>query len=395
MKQQLTKFFIGIIVFSLLFPSATMAGIDELELPTIQSESAILIDAKSGAVLYEQEGNKQMYPASITKIVTAILAIEYGNLDELVTVSKRAREVDGTRVYLEEGEQVPLKKLIQGLMINSGNDAGVAIAEHISGSVEEFAEVMNDFATKKIGVKDTHFENPHGLFGEQHYSTAYDFSLITQYAIKNEVFREIMGTAELPWKGESWDTTIYNHHWMLREWPYEGVLGGKNGFIDQSGHTLVTAAEREDLTLIAVVLNATTKRMMYSDTEKLFDFGFDNFETLEAAPQTFKAESKDIFELETPLFYTARIGEDIEMEVNSDGELMIFGEDNRLIHSQVLEDPIKQLDKSKILESTRPMGERYNVISNPTFKWGYVVTAVLAITTISFIYFRLRRVKSV
>lgn len=201
-----------------------------------------------------------MYPASITKILTAIIAIEGSNLNDTVTVSKKAREVDGTRVYLEEGEQVPLKKLLQGLLINSGNDAAIAIAEHVSGNVTDFSKVMNRTAKEKIGVRNSNFINPHGLFDPNHQTTAYDMAKITQYAMKNKTFREIVGTKELRWNGEGWKTTLYNHNKLL--WRYEGVNGGKNGYVDESGSTLVTSAKRGSTELIAVTLKAHHQKQL-------------------------------------------------------------------------------------------------------------------------------------
>jgi D-alanyl-D-alanine carboxypeptidase len=342
MKQVITRLCILIVAMLVLLPNQSYAESEEVPLPSIQSESAILIDANTGAILFDKNSDKQMYPASITKIVTAILAIESGQLEDIVTVSKKAREVDGTRVYLEEGEEVSLKKLVQGLLINSGNDAGVAIAEHIDGSIEGFSTRMNDFVVNKLGLKDTHFENPHGLFSENHISTAYDFAMITKYALQNEVLTEIIGTDELEWIGEGWETTLYNHHWMLRDWPYEGIIGGKNGYIDQSGHTLVTAAERDGLRLIAVVLKANTKRMIYNDTEQLFDYGFENFETSTlAAPKKFKDENDDTYTLQEPLLYTKKINEEIHTEVNSSGKLEITGEGGQLLLEHTLEKPEK------------------------------------------------------
>lgn len=155
----------------------------------LESEAAIMIDSKTGAVLYEKNANKQMYPASLTKIATAIYAIEIGELDDVVTVSEKARSIEGTGVYLEEGEQVTLKKLLQGLLINSGNDAGIAIAEHLSGSVQQFSSDINIYLKIVIGVNNINFENPHGLFGPEHVTTPEDLAKITQYAIRNETFR--------------------------------------------------------------------------------------------------------------------------------------------------------------------------------------------------------------
>lgn len=218
-----------------------------------------------------------MYPASITKIITALIAIEEGDLDDIVTVSKTATEVIGTRVYLVEGEEVTLRKLVQGLMINSGNDAGTAIAEHFDGSEEAFAERMNRFVQVKIGVENTHFTNPHGLFDKEHYTTAYDMAMITKYAMENEKFRDVASTKELEWIGEGWETTIYNHHRLL--WDYPGTTGVKNGYVSQSGYTLVTTAERDDQQLIAVTLNAPGASFSYNDTMTLLDYGFEHFKT--------------------------------------------------------------------------------------------------------------------
>lgn len=158
------------LLFNLVFDSKAMAT-DFSEGPTITSEAAILIEEKTGRILYKKNSDLKMYPASLTKVATAIYAIERGNLEDIVTVSQHARKVDGTRVYLEEGEKVPLKKLIQGLLINSGNDAGVAIAEHLDGSEEEFAINVNSYL-KEIGLQNTNFTNPHGLFNPDHTTTA-------------------------------------------------------------------------------------------------------------------------------------------------------------------------------------------------------------------------------
>jgi D-alanyl-D-alanine carboxypeptidase len=245
----------------------------------LNSEAVILIDAQSGQVLYEKNSDEKLPPASITKIATAIYAIEKGNLNDIVSISENATKADGTLVYLEAGEQVPLKKLIQGLLINSGNDAGVAIAEHLSGTVEQFVIDFNQYLQEEIGVEDTHFTNPHGLYNPEHLTTAEDMAKITQYAIQNELFREIFNTQELKWDGETWDTTLINHHLMVRDQSYEGITGGKNGFVTEAGFTLVTSAEREKLSLIAITLNSKTDEQSYQDTTALFNYGFLHFET--------------------------------------------------------------------------------------------------------------------
>jgi serine-type D-Ala-D-Ala carboxypeptidase (penicillin-binding protein 5/6) len=244
----------------------------------IKSEAAVLVDSETGAILYSKNSNERLYPASLTKIATAIYAIENGNIDDVVTVSARAVKEEGTRVYLVEGERVPLKKLIQGMLINSGNDAAVAIAEHLDGSVERFADNINKYLVEKIGVSNTHFTNPNGLFNENHYTTALDLALITNYAMKNPVFKEIFGTIELEWVGESWETKLLTHHRLLKgEIPVDGITGGKTGFVNESKHTLATTAENENLKLTAIVLKADSSKASYNDTVKLMKYGFSSF----------------------------------------------------------------------------------------------------------------------
>lgn len=289
--------------------------------PEIKSESAVMIDAKTGDILYQKNSTEQMYPASITKIVTGILAVESGKLDESVMVSSEAVKADGTRVYLLEGEQVPLKKLAQGLLINSGNDAAIAIAEYLAGDVASFADQMNEFA-KKVGADNTHFVNPNGLFDVEHYTTAEDMAKITQYAMENDVFREIVSTKELPWVGEGWETTLRNHHRLL--WDYPGTIGVKNGYVDESKHTLVTAVSRDNLDVIIVTLKAPSSRAAYWDTMSIGDYGFANYErqTLSVGTEI-EAENGKTYPLKEDLTVTLPKGEEAVQEVSSDGELQL------------------------------------------------------------------------
>jgi serine-type D-Ala-D-Ala carboxypeptidase (penicillin-binding protein 5/6) len=275
----LKKFWLAILIFLYLVSVHIHVFAEEpVQLP-LKSEAAALIDSDTGAVLYVKNPNQKMYPASITKIATAIYAIEKGNLDSLVTVSGNAVRQDGTRVYLNEGEQVPLKKLIQGMLINSGNDAAVAIAEYTDGTVQQFAENLNTYLKTKIGVSNTHFTNPNGLFDPNHYTTAMDMALITNYAIKNSVFAEIFGTKILPWKGQSWQTNLVTHHKMLKgEIAYPGITGGKTGYTSETKQTLATTADNGKIRLTAVVLKSNLKNDKYNDTALLFDYGFKNFQ---------------------------------------------------------------------------------------------------------------------
>ncbi|MDR4889489.1 D-alanyl-D-alanine carboxypeptidase family protein [Fredinandcohnia sp. QZ13] len=334
-------YFVFVLVFLMtsLSPFQVHAeGATKIGTPAIKSDAVILVDANTGSILYEKNSRTQMYPASLTKMATAIYAIEKGNLDDVVSVSANAYETDGTRVYLEEGEQVTLKHLIQGLLINSGNDAGVALAEHLNGDIKSFAKSLNQYLIEKIGVEQTHFTNPHGLFDENHYTTAYDLALITKYALKNPVFREIFGTKELAWDGESWDTTLFSHHLMLRgEIPYEGITGGKTGFVQESRYTLSTSAEQGDLSLIAIVLKAERDEDAYEDTVALLDYGFENFEISEvAANKKFYGEQNESYHLNKPLPYTQKKNENVQLAMNDQGVLQVLGDDGRQLAAKQL-----------------------------------------------------------
>ncbi|MCM3389328.1 D-alanyl-D-alanine carboxypeptidase family protein [Lysinibacillus fusiformis] len=320
--------------------------------PALASEAAIVLEANSGQVLYEKNSKDQMYPASLTKIATAIYAIETGELDDLVTVSSNARDAEGTTVYLEEGERVTLKKLLQGLLINSGNDAGIAIAEHLSGSVEEFSNDLNAYLKSVVEVQNTNFENPHGLFDSQHVTTAEDLAKITQYAMQNKVFKEIFGTKELNWDGETWDTTLITHHKILKdEIPYEEVTGGKTGYINQSGFTLATTAENEELSLIVITLNSSIEEEIYHDTVKLIDYAFDNYETTNIQKgTTFKLGDEEYRNAKT-ISYTSSINEQLNKKVNKDGTLNIIGEDDNLVATYPLE-KVESITSKKIVEKS-------------------------------------------
>lgn len=246
--------------------------------PNLHSEAAVLIDSNTGEILFDKQANQEMYPASITKILTAIITIETRDLDEVVTVSNNAVRAIGTRVYLLENEQITIGQLLQGLMVSSGNDAAIALAEHIDGSVEAFAERMNRYARYRIGVSDkTNFSNPHGLFENDLIVTAADMAKISAYAMKNETFRNLVGTHFVDWVGEGWETRIFNHHPLLRS--NEKVIGIKNGFVRMSGFTLVTAAEMNGTELIAVTLKSPSRNEAQRDTLALLDYGFSNYST--------------------------------------------------------------------------------------------------------------------
>ncbi|SFB44174.1 D-alanyl-D-alanine carboxypeptidase (penicillin-binding protein 5/6) [Cohnella sp. OV330] len=243
--------------------------------PSAQSEAAILVEQHTGNVLYVKHGDERLYPASITKIATAIIALEQSSMSDIATVSKTARGEEGTRVYLAEGERVTMEKLLYGMMLNSGNDAATAIAEQIDGTKDKFAERMNAFMRDTIGAYDSNFVNPSGLPDPNQYTTASDMAMLARYAMDNETFRQIVSTRKLPWSGLEWTSTLENHNKMLTDYP--GATGIKNGYTIAAGNTLVGSAERDGMSLIGVVLKAGSKNIAYADMAAMLDYGFANF----------------------------------------------------------------------------------------------------------------------
>ena len=242
----------------------------------ISATSGILIDAYSGRVLFEKNAYQRLSMASTTKIITAITAIENSDLSEVVTVSKKAAEVEGSSMWLAEGEKITIENLLYGLMLNSGNDAAIAIAEHISGSEEEFAKLMNQLAAK-IGTQNTNFENPHGLDSKEHYTTSRDLAMITRYAMQNRKFAEIVAskTKTVPNEAAEWDRTLTNHNKLL--FMYEGANGVKTGYTKKTGRCLVSSAERDGIKLIAVTINAPDD---WNDHRNMLDYGFTAYELM-------------------------------------------------------------------------------------------------------------------
>jgi D-alanyl-D-alanine carboxypeptidase (penicillin-binding protein 5/6) len=250
------------------------------EEPVLRSRGVLLMDMQSGQVLYGKNENERFYPASITKIMTAILALEHSSPHDQVKVSRLAMEQEGNRVYLVDGEVQSMENLLYGLMLNSGNDAAVAIAEHISGSVESFAELMNEKA-KELGAKNTHFVNPNGLHDPNHYTTPYDITLIARYAMNHPKFREIVKTETLPWHGKEWESVLYNINPML--YNYEGANGVKTGYTDQARQTMVVSASRDGRVLIGTLMEADLKQTIREDAAALLDYGFNQFATKQLA----------------------------------------------------------------------------------------------------------------
>lgn len=262
---------------------------------TTGCESVMLFELKTQNILYEKSIDKKMYPASLTKIMTAIIALEIGNLDDKITVDEKTPyEVDGSRIALEPGEVLTLNDLLYALMLPSANDAASVIAKHYGGgSLEPFVKLMNDKA-KELGATNTNFVNPHGLHDDNHYTTASDLAKITTYAMKNEKFREYIKTTRytIPATNlkeeRALHTTnnlllnlvkgndiIVNNKYVSRE--YEGAAGVKNGYTPEAGSCLVAYAQRNGVELISIVLKGTSADV-YTDTHNLLNYGFDEFE---------------------------------------------------------------------------------------------------------------------
>ena len=316
------RFIIPIMIFFFLMEPVSASE----EKPRVRGESAVLIDAKTGTILYEKNAETRLYPASITKIVTGIVAIESSNIKDTVKVSKEARNEEGTRVFLAEGEEVTLENLLYGLLVNSGNDAATAIAEHIDGSKEQFAIRMNEFVRDKVGVTQTHFTNPHGLPDPNHYTTAKDMAFIARYAMKNDLFRQIVATKTKPWSGKEWKSELVNHNKLL--WSYDGANGIKNGYTKAAGFTLVSSARRGDTELIGVILKASSNNELYADMTSLLDYGFDNFETrlvmAKGEQKTFKINDEErAFYSQEPIWITLQKGIDPVLTVDDEGRLYV------------------------------------------------------------------------
>lgn len=239
-----------------------------------EARSSVLIEARTGRVLYENNAHEALPMASTTKIMTALVALENGGLTDTVTTGNNAFGVPGTSIYLSLGEQLTLEEMLYGLMLASGNDAAVAIAEHIGGSVSEFCRMMTARAAE-IGCENTVFATPHGLPADGHHTTAWDLAMIAREAMKNPVFREIVSTqrASLPWAGHAYDRVLNNKNKLLTTYP--GALGVKTGYTKAAGRCLVFAAERDGLELIGVVLNCPD---WFSEAAALLDRGFENWQ---------------------------------------------------------------------------------------------------------------------
>lgn len=261
-------------ILAILLPLTAFAE-EEIK---VSAHGAILMDFETGRVLWEKNSKAPLAMASTTKIMTAIMALENGSLDDKVTVSKKASLAPEVKMHLSAGEEITLRDLLYALMLQSYNDSAVAIAEHISGDVASFCNQMTEKA-KSLGAKDTVFETPNGLDAGNHHSTAYDLALITSYALKNEKFNEIINTPSYTAKSNLRSYDLYNKNRLLNE--FQGANGVKTGFTGKAGHCFVGSAKRGDMQLISVVLasgwGTQGKEQKWIDTKRILSYGFEKY----------------------------------------------------------------------------------------------------------------------
>ena len=243
------------------------------KLPNMTATSAIVIEAKTGHIIYQREANRRMFPASTTKMMTLITALENNKLDEIVTVGKNAAGAEGSTLWLIEGEKIPLGEMLSGMMMISGNDAAIAIAEHVDGSVSKFAAHMTKRA-KELGAVNTNFTNANGLPDPNHYTTAYDLAIMAAHGYTLNNFEDIVSSKEKIFSWVHDDTHLLrNENQML--WLYQGGNGVKTGYTDAAGRCLISASNRNGIQLIAVVLDSL---YMWNDSIELLDYGFSKVE---------------------------------------------------------------------------------------------------------------------
>ena len=298
--------------------------------PTLNSRIAVAYDRKSGEVIWGKDENKRTAMASTTKIMTAIVTLENCDLTQTVTISKKSAGTGGSRLGLKADDKITMNDLLYGLMLKSGNDAAVAIAETVGGSVEGFAELMNEKA-KKLKLENTHYVTPHGLDDPEHYTTAVELAKLADYALQNETFAKIVNTKNYTVTINGYPKSISNTNELLGY--LEGVNGVKTGFTNNAGRCLVTSVNRNGFEIITVILQADTKKFRTADSIKLIEYIYKNYE-----PVNIKEIVNEQFKRWCSI-NTSRI--QINKCKNNNLELYIDNLDNDVI-------PIKKTDKDKI-----------------------------------------------
>ncbi|MBR5925977.1 MAG: D-alanyl-D-alanine carboxypeptidase [Firmicutes bacterium] len=404
-----------IVIASFAVPEASFAATTA---PNPIAEAAYLIDMTTGKVLFEKNPDKRLYPASTTKMMTCILALENLDTKGYMTVDAEAAGIGGNTMNLKAGETINIGNLLSAMMVISGNDAAVAVAKEVSGTVGEFANLMNAKA-EELGCTNTHFVNPNGLHDDDHYSSARDLATIAQYCMENEVFRRIVGRAEVDvpitnltlserhYQNTNlllFDTTKNNSVYVdgvLRVCKYDGCIGIKTGYTAKAGGCLVSAAERDGTTLLCVVLNSgSTER--FSDSIALLDWGFANYKTATILEDGWVAGTVKV---------KRGVESKVEAVLNENAVVTIPAEANESVITietkldEKLTAPVKEGDvigKLTLLRVDKPMVE-YDLVAAKTVEqgtgsWvktlGWIALAVLGIIIIAIIIFIIQERKA-
>jgi len=307
MKKILSLFLIFIFILnstSFADESLDLEGIDDYASfqassnstnePITNSKNIVVLDRKTLSVLYEKNAYEKVAMASTTKIMTCIIILENCSLDDIVTVSKKAASVHGSTLGLVTDMKISVLDLLYGLMLRSGNDCAISLAEHLSGTVENFSVLMNQKA-KELGLNNTNFVTPHGLDDENHYTTAYELAILTDYALKNEQFRNIVSTKTHTISFNGGNRTISNTNELLGN--LEGIYGVKTGFTFEAGRCLVSACKRDSLDIIVVVLGANTKSIRTKDSASLINYILNTYNYIDVS-----STINDSFNQYLPLF---------------------------------------------------------------------------------------------
>ena len=392
-------FNMAILLVVFITPTQAMAQ------PKVSSKAAILMDIKTGQILFQKNADQKMYPASTTKILTTLVAIKKGNLNDDVLISHKAASTKESSVGFQEGETVKLGDLLYAMMLSSANDAAMAVAEHIGGSQEGFAQLMNSEA-QSIGAKNSHFVTPHGLHDPQHYTTAKDLAMITREAMKNSLFRKYASTYSyhisrtLPRsvKGiPQEDFVNFNKLiWPKSIYSYPGANGVKTGFTDEAGSCLVSSAQRDGPEFLTVVMK-TDRNGIFRDSVTLLDYGFNEFKSLQLVKKGERLGVANVKEGDTDMIraladedynYNVPITDkpDIKKKIQLDKEV-----EAPVIKGQKI-GTVTFLMDGKEIKRTDLVSDR-NVEQRPSFSWWYgaVFASFLLISIRSMVGARVKR----
>jgi len=409
-RKIIVIFTIMLLICSIAAPAAAEPPAE----PVTTATAALVMDAENGQVLYGKEADRKMYPASTTKIMTALVALENSSLDEMVEISPEASSVDGSRVGLQPGEKLPMEHLLYMLMLTSANDSAETIAEHLGGSTEGFAELMNRRAGE-LGARNTNFTNPHGLPDPEHYTTARDLALIGREAMRNEVFRRIAGTVNIKLDRKKYmspellqsvekleqahgplQEDFYTHNRLLTGgyYGYQGANGIKTGYTVDAGQCIVASARRDGREMIAVALNSQGASL-WTDAAALMNYGFQAFTPVELvtprqmitdAPVKNGAENAVLetagyFYYNFPAGETPEVSRRVELDKNIEAPL----EAGEQLGELVLEAKGRELGRvSLVTVSAVPR-------STASYPWVWLAGGAAALFLIRWLYARSRR----